>query len=288
MSVPRFVVKLALWETLPLLHFLTHLALPVFTFFAATLCLSKAFLRAVTRTANNARETFVAASDLDVAPPFFHAEISCKLLRMTEVALEVGQFRRASLAHNLRLPLASEMYIVPAEALVAPLAAVAFLLSPSLARFAHRLVILLQSVSALAVRPALDIVSSWSGPSGNAQICEVRDAFLAFPCTAWCDAIFVRQVIQVSTLGRMVCRYKGMMNPHVATAIAAHLETQLLSDLEADLHQDHSLNVFLFRVCWRVLSQISTESGAEESQEAVWSRRHAAAKQIGRKGTQQQ
>ena len=74
MGIPRLVVKLSLWETLPLLHFLTHLALPVFTYFAIPLRLSKSFLRAATRTANNARQTLVAASDLDVAPPFFLAE----------------------------------------------------------------------------------------------------------------------------------------------------------------------------------------------------------------------
>jgi hypothetical protein len=179
----------------------------------------------------------------------------------------------------LILSLASEMDFVPAEALEASLAAVAFLLSPSLARFARRLIIPFQSVSATAVGSAF---------LGIARSRVVRDATLAFPRATWFDTIFMYQIIDVCVAGNTLRRYKGVMNPHVATAIAAHLETQLLSDLEADLHQDHSLKIFLFCVCWRVLSQISTESGAEELQEAVWSRRHAAAKEIGRKGTQQQ
>lgn len=180
------------------------------------------------------------------------------------------------------LSLASEMDFVPVEALETSLAAVAFLLSPSLARFARRLIIPFQSVSAAAVGSALVVFL------GIARSRVVRDAMLAFPRATWFDTIFMYQIVDIRVAGNTLRRYKGVMNPHVATAIAAHLETQLLSDLEADLHQDHSLNVFLFRVCWRVLSQISTESGAEELQEAVWSRRHAAAKEIGRKGTQQQ
>jgi hypothetical protein len=187
----------------------------------------------------------------------------------------------------LILSLASEMDFVPVEALETSLAAVAFLLSPSLARFARRLIIPFQSVSAAAVGSALNVISSLSVFLGIARSRVVRDAMLAFPRATWFDTIFMYQIIDICVPGNTLRRYKGVMNPHVATAIAAHLETQLLSDLEADLHQDHSLNVFLFCVCWRVLSQISTESAAEELQEAVWSRRHAAAKQIGRKGTQQ-
>jgi hypothetical protein len=234
------------------------------------------------RSANNACKTFVTASDSDVVASFFAAEIRCKFFRVADVALEVGQFRCASFTNNLILSLASEMDFVPVEALETSLAAVAFLLSPSLARFARRLIIPFQSVSAAAVGSALVVFL------GIARSRVVRDAMLAFPRATWFDTIFMYQIVDICVAGNTLRRYKGVMNPHVATAIAAHLETQLLSDLEADLHQDHSLNVFLFRVCWRVLSQISTESGAEELQEAVWSRRHAAAKEIGRKGTQQQ
>ena len=144
MRVPRFVVELPWRETVSrVLRFVTNLTPRDVAFFAKSFSLRKAFLSAVPRTANNACKTFATASDLDVVASFFFAEICSKFFRVAEVALEVGELWRTFRANHGCLPFASEMDFVPAEALETSLAAVAFLFSPSLARFAHHVVILL-------------------------------------------------------------------------------------------------------------------------------------------------
>jgi hypothetical protein len=105
----------------------------------------------------------------------------------------------------LILSLASEMDFVPVEALETSLAAVAFLLSPSLARFA-RLIIPFQSVSAAAVGSAF---------LGIARSRVVRDAMLAFPRATWFDTIFMYQI-------RRAFRPRGVCDPMFPSQFSFH------------------------------------------------------------------